>query len=165
MGGRGPSPKPEWMKVLAGNPGKRPLKKTASKVKRQQREVASPQWLDQEAKAHWKSAAPALREAGLLTNLDLRCLLPDVQRLGPDREAAQGRRSGICHSVRSGPAAAGGGYKSPIPGRDPRILEGLRNDAGQPGAPVAAPVARGKERLRQVARWRLSGLRVLPSSR
>ena len=71
MGRRGPNPKPEWMKVLAGNPGKRPLKKTASKVKRQQREVASPQWLDQEAKTHWNGVAPALRKAGLLTELDL----------------------------------------------------------------------------------------------
>jgi len=71
MGGRGPSPKPEWVKVLEGNPGKRPLKKTASKVKRQERDFASSQWLDQGAKAHWNSVAPALREAGLLTNLDL----------------------------------------------------------------------------------------------
>src|SRR5207249_3777407 len=95
----------------------------------------------------------------------LRCLLPDIQRLGPGREAAQRRRPGIYHSVRSGAAAAGGGYKSAIPERDPRIREELRNDAGQPGMPVAAPVAKGKERLRQVARWRLSGLRILRSSR
>ncbi len=71
MGRRVPSPKPEWMKVLEGNPGKRPLKKTASKVKRREREFASPQWLDQEAKAHWNGVAPALRAAGLLTDLDL----------------------------------------------------------------------------------------------
>ena len=56
---------------MEGNRGERPLKKTASKVKRQERDFASPQWLDQGAKAHWNGLAPALREAGLLTELDL----------------------------------------------------------------------------------------------
>jgi P27 family predicted phage terminase small subunit len=70
MGTRGPAPKPEWLKVLEGNPGKRPLKKPA-KAKPEMRVFASPDWLGEAARGHWNNVAPELQRIGLLTELDL----------------------------------------------------------------------------------------------
>jgi len=69
MGRRGPAPQPQKLKLLHGNPGKRPLKKpraapvTASKV-------SCPEWLSPGAKAEWRRVAPELARMGLLTSLD-----------------------------------------------------------------------------------------------
>jgi P27 family predicted phage terminase small subunit len=69
MGRRGPAPKPTSLKLLQGNPGKRPLKKQrpaptgASKV-------SCPEWLCPAAKAEWRRVAPELQRMGLLTSLD-----------------------------------------------------------------------------------------------
>jgi P27 family predicted phage terminase small subunit len=68
MGRRGPAPQPQKLKLLHGNPGKRPLKKrstpsTASKV-------SCPEWLGPGAKAEWRRVAPELVRLGLLTSLD-----------------------------------------------------------------------------------------------
>ena len=71
MGRRGPAPKPTWMKVLEGNPGKRPLKKAVRNGTAEANEFAYPDWLDADAKDHWNTVAPVLREMGLLTDLDL----------------------------------------------------------------------------------------------
>jgi len=71
MGARGPTAKPAWMKVVEGNPGKRPLKKTTTNGKARTTEFHCPDWLDQEARDHWTVVAPALQKMGLLTELDL----------------------------------------------------------------------------------------------
>src|SRR5262245_28250904 len=68
MGRRGSAPKPTILKVLAGNPGKRPLnanepKPTAGKPK-------CPAWLDAEAKRKWRELVPELDRIGLLTVVD-----------------------------------------------------------------------------------------------
>src|SRR3970040_1699024 len=68
MGRRGPPPKPERLKVLAGNPGKRPLKKTRSKL--DGKGPSCPEWLSPEAKVEWRRLAPELVRRGLLTPLD-----------------------------------------------------------------------------------------------
>ncbi len=65
---RGRPPKPTRLKILSGNPGKRPLNtrepKPSSAVPR------CPVWLDAEAKRKWKQLAPELARLGLLTALD-----------------------------------------------------------------------------------------------
>ncbi len=68
MGRRGPAPKPTHLKVLAGNPGKRPINEDEPKPK----PIAPkcPSWLDKEAKKEWKRVAPELERLGLLTQVD-----------------------------------------------------------------------------------------------
>ena len=65
---RGRKPKPTLLKVLDGNPGKRPLN---------EREPApragipdAPEWLDEEAKAEWGRVVPELQAMGLLSAVD-----------------------------------------------------------------------------------------------
>lgn len=65
MATRGRKPKPTALKVLEGNPGKRPLN---------DREPVPPKgtaWLLPEAKKEWKRLAPALEAMGVLTMADL----------------------------------------------------------------------------------------------
>ncbi len=68
MARRGPAPKPTALRVIEGNPGKRPLNLREPKP----RPIAPscPTWLSQEAKREWKRVAPELERLGLLTGLD-----------------------------------------------------------------------------------------------
>ncbi len=65
---RGRKPKPTALKVLEGNPGKRPLNDNEPKP----RPIAPspPSWLPREAKKQWKELAPALEKERLLTEVD-----------------------------------------------------------------------------------------------
>jgi len=67
MGRRGPAPKPVSLKVLAGNPGNRPLPETRSMTVSKAR---CPTWLSPGAKSEWRRIAPELERMGLLTALD-----------------------------------------------------------------------------------------------
>src|SRR4030095_10774868 len=65
---KGRKPTPTMLKVLSGNPGKRPLN---------EREPVTPQglpempaWLDDEAKAEWERLTVDLAEMGLLSKAD-----------------------------------------------------------------------------------------------
>lgn len=66
MAGR--KPKPTKLKLLQGNPGKRPLNdaepQPATGAPR------CPSWLDSVAKAKWKNVAPELERIGVLTKID-----------------------------------------------------------------------------------------------
>lgn len=68
MGKRGPRPEPTALKILKGNPSKRPLNDDEPlpdpSVPR------CPSWLDDEAKAKWKQIVPQLKEMGVLTRID-----------------------------------------------------------------------------------------------
>ena len=69
MAGR--KPKPTKLKLLQGNPGKRPL----NDAEPQPRAGAiCPAWLDSVAKAHWKTVAPELERVGILTKIDAAAL-------------------------------------------------------------------------------------------
>ncbi len=72
MGRRGPPPKPTTLKLLQGNPGKRPLNIREPKPK--QGTPRCPEWLDEEAKACWKWLVPKLTETGVLTLVDSHAL-------------------------------------------------------------------------------------------
>lgn len=64
----GRKPKPTVLKVLQGNPGKRPLNNDEPMPA-----VGAgrpPSWLDRAAKAHWKELAPMLTRLGVLTEAD-----------------------------------------------------------------------------------------------
>ena len=68
MGRRGPPPEPTALKVLKGNPGRRPLNdcEPRSKLERPR----CPTWLDKEAKSVWKKIVPKLEAMGVLTEID-----------------------------------------------------------------------------------------------
>ena len=68
MGKRGPAPQPTKMKILRGNPGKRPLNKHEPQPP--PGTPRCPSWLGKVAKAKWRELAPKLSAAGVLTCLD-----------------------------------------------------------------------------------------------
>ena len=65
-GGR--PPKPTYLKVLEGNPGKRPLNENEPKPKPSAPKC--PAWLSPVAKKEWKRIAPELERLGLLSVID-----------------------------------------------------------------------------------------------
>jgi P27 family predicted phage terminase small subunit len=68
MATRGRKPKPTALKVLEGNPGKRPLNEKEPQPKRQA--PRCPSWLEPEAKKEWKRMAKTLETIGVLTQVD-----------------------------------------------------------------------------------------------
>lgn len=68
MGQRGPAPKPTALKILAGNPGHRPI--NAAEPQPDRSMPACPKWLTAEAKAEWRRVAKRLHDAGVLTSVD-----------------------------------------------------------------------------------------------
>lgn len=66
---RGRKPKPTALKVLEGNPGKRPLNDREPVPPKAT--LKCPAWLLPEAKKEWKRLAPALEAMGVLTMADL----------------------------------------------------------------------------------------------
>jgi len=67
----GRKPKPTYLKVLQGNPGRRPLSKGEPKPKRAERAPSIPTWLEDEARVIWKRHARSLWELRLLTEIDV----------------------------------------------------------------------------------------------
>lgn len=65
---RGPKTKPTALKVLEGNPGKRPLPENEPKPR--PIPPKCPTWLNSDAKKMWKRLAPELERMGLLTIVD-----------------------------------------------------------------------------------------------
>lgn len=65
---RGTKPKPTKLKILQGNPGKRPLNEHEPIPFQVMPEY--PKFLDSKAKKEWKRVAPLLYKLGLLTELD-----------------------------------------------------------------------------------------------
>lgn len=65
---RGRKPKPTHLKVLAGNPGKRPLNKNEPKPA--PRAPYCPRWLSPLAKQQWRRFVPVLEKLGLATEID-----------------------------------------------------------------------------------------------
>jgi len=65
----GRKPKPTALKMLEGNPGKRPLNEREPVPPKGS--IKCPEWLLPEAKKEWKRLAPSLEAMGVLTVLDL----------------------------------------------------------------------------------------------
>ena len=68
MGRRGPTPQPTNLKVLRGNPGRRPLNENEPKPRALP--PTRPAWLTGEAKKKWEEVVPELERLGLLTIVD-----------------------------------------------------------------------------------------------
>ena len=69
MATRGRKPKPTALKLLEGNPGKRPINEHEPVPPKGT--VKCPTWLEPEAKKEWKRLAPSLEAMGVLTQADL----------------------------------------------------------------------------------------------
>lgn len=74
MGKRGPRPQPTKLKLLRGNPGRRPVNENEPNPAAVKGCPAPPEWLLPEAAAEWNRLAPELQSLGLLTVLDLNTL-------------------------------------------------------------------------------------------
>ncbi|MEQ8199569.1 MAG: phage terminase small subunit P27 family [Clostridiaceae bacterium] len=68
MAQRGRKPKPTAIKVLEGNPGKRPLNKNEPKPEK--KAPKCPVWLEAEAKKEWRRMSKTLEAIGVLTQVD-----------------------------------------------------------------------------------------------
>lgn len=64
----GRPPKPAVLKVLAGNPGKRPI---PQEIKPDEKAPECPEWLDDVAKEEWARIVPLLERAGLISQVDM----------------------------------------------------------------------------------------------
>lgn len=69
MAQRGRKPIPTAIKVLEGNPGKRPL--NINEPKPQSKAAKCPSWLETEAKKEWRRVAKQLEQLGILTEVDM----------------------------------------------------------------------------------------------
>jgi P27 family predicted phage terminase small subunit len=68
MATRGRKPKPTALKILEGNPGKRPL--NDKEPQPEKKAPRCPSWLEPEAKKEWKRMAKTLETIGVLTQID-----------------------------------------------------------------------------------------------
>ena len=70
MAGRGRKPKPTKLRIIQGNPGKRPLNKQEPHPKVEDDFPSPPPGLPDKAIEAWNEYGPELYSAGLLTKLD-----------------------------------------------------------------------------------------------
>lgn len=71
---RGRKPIPTAIKILRGNPGRRPLPAAEPMPAALAESHPPPAWLTSKAKVEWRRVAPVLARAGLLTALDVDAL-------------------------------------------------------------------------------------------
>ncbi len=87
MATRGRKPKPTAVKVLEGNPGKRPLnmlEPTPEKIAPE-----CPSWLNDEAKAEWDRLVDKMVELGILTEMDMAAFAGYCQSYARWKEAEE----------------------------------------------------------------------------
>ena len=87
MATRGRKPKPTALKILEGNPGKRPLNENEPIPPKGN--IKCPSWLLPEAKKEWKRLAPSLEAMGVLTQVDLTAFAGYCQAYARWREAEE----------------------------------------------------------------------------
>ena len=75
------------MKILEGNPGKRPLNENEPIPPKGN--IKCPSWLEPEAKKEWKRLAPSLEAMGVLTQVDLTAFAGYCQAYARWREAEE----------------------------------------------------------------------------
>lgn len=71
---KGRRPKPTGAKLLAGNPGKRPLNDAEPHIPMPGRTPSPPDYLNEEAASIWRQLGKLMLNAGLLTMADLHAL-------------------------------------------------------------------------------------------
>jgi P27 family predicted phage terminase small subunit len=84
---RGRKPKPTELKILTGNPGKRPLNKQEPKPQVIDLAVSMPDDLTHDEQLEWSSWVPVLNGCKIITELDVPILRQLVQLIVTNREA------------------------------------------------------------------------------
>jgi P27 family predicted phage terminase small subunit len=101
MGLRGPAPRPTSLRILEGNPSKRPLNRNEPKPRL--KIPPCPDHLDDVAKSEWKRLVKILAQMKLLTEADYIALANLCQAFSrmvkAERELAE---SGLLYTTRSG---------------------------------------------------------------
>lgn len=87
MAVRGRKPKPTALKILEGNPGKRPLNENEPKPPKAN--LRCPSWLEPEAKKEWKRLSVSLEAMGVLTEADISAFAGYCQAYARWREAEE----------------------------------------------------------------------------
>ena len=87
MAQSGRKPKPTALKVLEGNPGKRPLNTKEPKPK--SNAPKCPSWLEAEAKKEWRRMSKQLELMGLLTEVDMAAFAGYCQAYARWKEAEE----------------------------------------------------------------------------
>ena len=87
MAQRGRKPKPTPLKLLEGNPGKRPLPK--GEVRLASKAPRCPQWLEEDAKKEWKRMGKILEQMGILTEMDMTAFAGYCQAYARWKEAEE----------------------------------------------------------------------------
>ena len=87
MATRGRKPKPTALKLLEGNPGKRPINEHEPIPPKGT--VKCPTWLEPEAKKEWKRLASSLEAMGVLTQADLTAFAGYCQAYARWKEAEE----------------------------------------------------------------------------
>src|SRR5574340_1643069 len=101
MGARGPSPKPTKIKILEGNPGKRPINQREPQPSTER--PTCPHWLDLEAKREWRRIVPELDAMGILGKIDRAALAGYCQNWSEWRTAVEYlRANGRTYTTASG---------------------------------------------------------------
>ena len=78
----GPKPKPSKLKLVRGNPGKRPLNEAEPKPEPNANVPAAPRHLSKDALKEWQRVCSDLVALGILTNLDRAALAAYCQSYG-----------------------------------------------------------------------------------
>ncbi len=86
MAQRGRKPKPAEIKILEGNPGKRPI---AEHVKVSSQAPKCPTWLEPEAKKEWKRLVKQLEMIGILSEIDMTAFAGYCQAYARWKEAEE----------------------------------------------------------------------------
>ena len=87
MATKGRKPKPTGLKVLEGNPGKRPLNKAEPRTAHKM--PTCPEWLEEEAKAEWNRLCKPMFDMGILTELDMSAFAAYCQSYARWKEAEE----------------------------------------------------------------------------
>ena len=126
MAARGRKPKPTALKVLEGNPGKRPLNDHEPIPPKG--ELKCPSWLLPEAKKEWKRLASSLEAMGVLTMADLTAFagyLPGVCPLEGGRGVHHAAWQHLQNAFRLCAAGAAGQHRPAEPQDHAVVLFGL----------------------------------------
>lgn len=87
MAQRGRKPKPTALKILEGNPGKRPLNEDEPKPEK--KAPKCPGWLEAEAKKEWRRMSKQLEAMGILTAIDMAAFAGYCQAYARWKEAEE----------------------------------------------------------------------------